>query len=64
MTVDGRQGPHLLELVRPARTVPIHDGDYGVFASQLRDLLDEVQRRGLRGGRPVERGQTLPLPPP
>jgi L-ascorbate metabolism protein UlaG (beta-lactamase superfamily) len=64
VTMDGRQGADLLELVHPARTVPIHHGDYGVFASPLSDFLDEVERRGLPGVRPVERGQTVPLPPP
>jgi L-ascorbate metabolism protein UlaG (beta-lactamase superfamily) len=64
VTMDGRQGADLLELVRPERTVPIHHGDYGVFASPLSDFLAEVARRGLQGVRPVERGEVLPLPPP
>jgi len=62
VTMDARQGADLLELVHPARTVPIHYDDYRVFRSPLADFLAEVERRGLPGVRPVERGQTLPLP--
>ncbi|MBW3640005.1 MAG: MBL fold metallo-hydrolase [Actinobacteria bacterium] len=64
VTMDGRQGADLLELVRPQRTVPIHHGDYPVFRSPVTDFLAEVEQRGLTGVRPVERGQRLPLPPP
>ena len=64
VTMDGRQGADLLEVVRPARTVPVHHDDYGVFRSPLQDFLDEVQRRGLPGVRPVARGETVPLPLP
>jgi L-ascorbate metabolism protein UlaG (beta-lactamase superfamily) len=62
VTMDGRQGADLLELVRPTTVVPIHHGDYGVFTSPLSDFLDEVGRRGLPGVRPLERGQELALP--
>ena len=64
VTMDGRQGAELLELVRPRRTVPIHHDDYGVFRSRLSDFLAEVERRGLEGVRPVARGETVPLPLP
>lgn len=64
VTMDGVQGADLLELVRPARTVPVHHDDYGVSTSPLSDFLAEVERRGLPGVRPVEPGQVLPLPPP
>lgn len=64
VTMDGRQGADLLELVRPERTVPVHHDDYGVFRSPLSDFLAEVGRRGLPGVRPVERGETVPLPLP
>ena len=64
VTMDGPQGADLLELVRPARTVPVHHDDYGVFRSPLSDFLAEVQRRGLTGVRPVARGETVPLPLP
>ena len=45
VTMDGRQGADLLELVRPARTVPVHHDDYGVFRSPLSGL----PRRGRSG---------------
>ncbi len=64
VTMDARQGADLLELVAPARTVPVHHDDYRVFRSPLSDFLAEVERRGLPGVRPVARGATLPLPPP
>ena len=62
VTMDGRMGADLLELVRPRTTVPVHHDDYGVFRSPLQDFLDEVQRRGLTGVRPVARGERLALP--
>jgi hypothetical protein len=55
-------GADLLELVHPRTTVPIHHDDYGVFRSPLQHFLDEVQRRGLPGVRPVRRGERLALP--
>ena len=64
VTMDGRQGADLLELVHPERCVPVHHDDYGVFRSPLRDFLAEVERRGLSGVRPVARGETVPLPLP
>ena len=63
VTMDGRQGADLLEIVRPRTTVPIHYDDYGVFTSPLQDFLDEVERRGISGVRPLGRGQQLLLPP-
>ena len=62
VTMDARQGADLLELVRPRTTVPIHHDDYGVFRSPLQAFLDEVERRGLPGVRPVARGERLALP--
>ncbi len=63
VTMDGRQGADLLELVRPRTTVPVHHDDYGVFRSPLSDFLAEVERRGLPGVRPLRRGERLALPP-
>ena len=63
VTMDAREGADLLELVRPRTTVPIHVDDYGVFTSPLSAFLAEVERRGLTGVRPLERGQVLSLPP-
>ena len=62
VTMDGRQGADLLEIVTPAMTVPIHYDDYTVFKSPLQDFLDEVQRRGLQGVRPIARGEVMTLP--
>jgi L-ascorbate metabolism protein UlaG (beta-lactamase superfamily) len=62
VTMNGRQGADLLEAVHPERTVPIHHGDYGVFADPVDTFLREVERRGLPGVRPLARGQTVPLP--
>jgi L-ascorbate metabolism protein UlaG (beta-lactamase superfamily) len=64
VTMDGEQGAQLLQLVRPRTTVPIHFDDYGVFHSPLSEFLDEVERRGLTGVRPLARGESLLLPPP
>ena len=63
VTMDGRQGADLLQLVQPRTTVPVHFDDYGVFTSPLSDFLDEVGRRGLTGVRPLARGESLLLPP-
>ena len=64
VTMDGKMGADLLEIVHPRTTVPIHYDDYGVFTSPLSDFLAEVERRGQTGVRPLARGETLLLPPP
>jgi L-ascorbate metabolism protein UlaG (beta-lactamase superfamily) len=46
VTMDGRQGADLLELVRPRYAVPVHYDDYGVFKSPVQDFLDETAARG------------------
>jgi L-ascorbate metabolism protein UlaG (beta-lactamase superfamily) len=45
VTMDGGQGADLVDLLAPARTVPVHFDDYTVFRSPLRDFLDECERR-------------------
>jgi len=63
VTMDGRQGTDLLEIVRPPTAVPIHHSDYDRFSSPLGDFLDEARRRGLdKGIIAVEPGQTVSLP--
>ncbi|HYN94450.1 MAG TPA: MBL fold metallo-hydrolase [Pilimelia sp.] len=63
LTMDGRQGAKLVDLVRPGVTIPIHYDDYGVFRSPLAHFLDAVRKLGLAPTvRPVERGSTCPLP--
>ncbi|HEY4625561.1 MAG TPA: MBL fold metallo-hydrolase [Blastococcus sp.] len=64
VTMDGRQGADLVELLRPAVTVPVHYDDYGRFKSPLGDFVAEVARRELPGElRPVHRGDTISLRP-
>ncbi len=63
VTMDGRQGADLLEIVGPRTTVPVHYDDYGVFRSPLSDFVAEAERRGLTGVQVVERGGSMSLPP-
>lgn len=63
VSMDGRQGAELLELVRPRLAVPVHHDDYRAFASPLADFTAEAARRGVDGSvRVVRRGETLELP--
>ncbi|WP_188939609.1 MBL fold metallo-hydrolase [Nakamurella endophytica] len=72
VTMDGRQGADLLELVRPATVTPIHHDDYTVFTSPLTAFTAEVGRRGLGdrvtyvepGGTVELRGRATPPPTP
>jgi L-ascorbate metabolism protein UlaG (beta-lactamase superfamily) len=63
VTMDATQGTDLVELIEPARVVPIHYADYAVFRSPLDDFVAELRRRG-HGHRlqPVLRGDTVQLP--
>lgn len=61
VTMDGRAGADLWELVRPRTTVPVHHDDYGVFRSPLGDFLAEVERRGIPGVHPLRRGERMSL---
>lgn len=62
VTMDGRQGADLLDLVRPAWTVPIHVDDYTVFRSPLSDFEAELARRGgAHRMTVVRRGDTVGL---
>lgn len=64
VTMDGRQGADLVDLLDPALTVPVHHEDYGVFRSPLSDFTDELDRRGdRRRVHPVERGERVRLVP-
>ena len=47
VTMDGREGADLLEVVRPHRAVPVHHSDYSVMRSPLSDFTGEMRRRGL-----------------
>ncbi|RBY76571.1 metal-dependent hydrolase [Blastococcus sp. TF02-09] len=62
VTMDGRQGADLVELLTPPVTVPVHFDDYDRFKSPLGDFLTEVARRRLPGElRTVQRGDTISL---
>jgi L-ascorbate metabolism protein UlaG (beta-lactamase superfamily) len=62
VTMDGRQGADLVELLAPPVTVPVHYDDYTVFRSPLGDFVSEVAQRRLPGEvRVVGRGQTVSL---
>jgi L-ascorbate metabolism protein UlaG (beta-lactamase superfamily) len=62
VTMDGRQGADLVELLKPPVTVPVHYDDYDRFKSPLGDFVTEVARRQLPGQlRPVQRGETISL---
>jgi len=64
VTMDGRQGADLLELLKPPVTVPVHFDDYDRFKSSLGDFVAEVARRRLPGElRTVHRGDTVSLRP-
>ena len=47
VTMDGKQGVQLMQLVAPQHAIPIHYNDYDVFTSPLADFQQEVQAAGL-----------------
>ena len=62
VTMDGVQGVDYLRRIGPARAVPVHYDDYGVFRSPLGDFLAEVERAGLATAVDVVgRGDTVEL---
>jgi L-ascorbate metabolism protein UlaG (beta-lactamase superfamily) len=62
VTMDAAQGADLVDLLRPATTVPIHYDDYTVFRSPLADFERLWQERALPGRlRTVRRGETVAL---
>src|ERR1700712_468678 len=62
VTMNGRQGADLLEMVNPGTVIPIHYDDYPVFKSPLSEFRDEITRRDLTDRVTyVERGQTVAL---
>ncbi|MGK5113976.1 MULTISPECIES: MBL fold metallo-hydrolase [unclassified Geodermatophilus] len=64
VTMDGRQGADLVELLKPPVTVPVHYDDYDRFASPLGDFVREVAERRAPGEiRAVVRGETISLRP-
>ncbi|MGY1635788.1 MBL fold metallo-hydrolase [Geodermatophilus sp. SYSU D00742] len=64
VTMDGRQGADLVELLKPPVTVPVHFDDYDRFKSPLGDFVREVAARRAPGElRTVTRGETISLRP-
>ncbi|MEU4805049.1 MBL fold metallo-hydrolase [Actinosynnema sp. NPDC023587] len=45
LTMDGKQGVDLLQLLQPRHAVPVHYDDYGLMKSPLSDFVAEVERR-------------------
>ncbi len=65
VTMDGRQGADLVEIVQPRQAVPVHYDDYGVFKSSLADFQAEMEARGLSHlVSAVARGQSVDLTVP
>ena len=47
VTMDGKDGVKLMQIVQPRRAIPIHYDDYDVFKSPLSDFAREVKAAGL-----------------
>lgn len=47
VTMDGRQGTEVVDMLKLPKVIPVHFDDYTVFASPLSDFTDEMKRRGL-----------------
>jgi len=47
VTMDGKDGVRMMQIIRPKKTVPIHYNDYDVFKSPLEDFAREVKAAGL-----------------
>ncbi len=56
LTMTGKQGVEVLQLIDPRTTIPIHTNDYTVFKSPVSDFLKEVEKAGLS-----ERVKYLPI---
>lgn len=46
VTMDGKQGVEVMQIVNPKRAIPIHYNDYDVFKSPLSDFQHEVKTAG------------------
>lgn len=47
VTMDGKDGVQMLQIIRPKKAIPIHYNDYDVFKSPLADFAREVKAAGL-----------------
>jgi L-ascorbate metabolism protein UlaG (beta-lactamase superfamily) len=48
VTMNGKDGLRMLQIIAPHRAIPIHYNDYDVFKSPLSDFEKEVQAAGLQ----------------
>ncbi len=49
VTMDGRDGVQMMQIIAPRRAIPIHYNDYGVFKSPLSEFEQAVAAAGLQG---------------
>jgi L-ascorbate metabolism protein UlaG (beta-lactamase superfamily) len=49
VTMDGKDGVKLMQLLAPHHAIPIHYNDYDVFKSPLSEFENEVKAAGLEG---------------
>jgi L-ascorbate metabolism protein UlaG (beta-lactamase superfamily) len=62
VTMDAGQGVDFLRRVQPARAIPVHHDDYGVFRSSLGEFQRAAEEARLAHlVRPVRRGETAAL---
>jgi L-ascorbate metabolism protein UlaG (beta-lactamase superfamily) len=47
VTMDGKDGVRLMQIVQPKHAIPIHFDDYDVFKSPLADFAREAKAAGL-----------------
>jgi L-ascorbate metabolism protein UlaG (beta-lactamase superfamily) len=47
VTMNGKDGVRLMQLVRPRMAIPVHHGDYDVYQSPLADFATAAQAAGL-----------------
>ena len=47
VTMDGKDGVQLMQIIQPKKAIPIHYDDYDVFKSPLSDFAREVKATGL-----------------
>jgi L-ascorbate metabolism protein UlaG (beta-lactamase superfamily) len=47
VTMDGKDGVKMMQLIAPERAIPIHYNDYDVFKSPLEEFQKEVRAAGL-----------------
>jgi L-ascorbate metabolism protein UlaG (beta-lactamase superfamily) len=47
VTMDGRQGADMVDMLNLPKVIPVHFDDYTVFASPLADFTSEMKQRGM-----------------